>query len=88
MAYPCSSPGPLDVDPIDRDQPLSLIEFIESFDSWLQETHPGEFERLVRPGTPGEINGVETPLDLDLIDELTALALLGLRPGRFTLLRT
>lgn len=80
--------GPLDVDPIDRDQPLSLIEFIESFDSWLQETHPGEFERLVRPGTPGEINGVGTPLDLDLIDELTALALLGLRPGRFTLLRT
>lgn len=64
---------PLDVDPIDRDQPLSLIEFIDSFDRWLQDAHPGEFERFVRPGTPGEINGIETPLDLDLIDELTAL---------------
>jgi hypothetical protein len=64
---------PLEVDPIDRDQPLSLIEFIDSFDRWLQENQPDEFERLVRPGTPGEINGVEVPLDPDLVDELTAL---------------
>jgi hypothetical protein len=64
---------PLDVDPVDRDQPLSLIEYLDDFDRWLQETHPDEFERLVRPGTPGEVNGVETPLDSDLVDDLTAL---------------
>lgn len=64
---------PLDVDPVDRDQPLSLIEYLDAFDRWLAETHPDEYERLVRPGTPGEINGVETPLDPDLVDELSAL---------------
>jgi hypothetical protein len=67
------STEPLDVDPVDREQPLNLIEFLEGFDRWLQGNHPDEFERLVRPGTRGEINGVETPLDPDLIDDLTAL---------------
>lgn len=64
---------PLDVDPVDRDQPLSLIEYLDDFERWLEENHPDEFERLVRPGTPGEIGGVETPLDPDLVDDLTAL---------------
>ncbi|HEX6300608.1 MAG TPA: hypothetical protein VF148_09120 [Acidimicrobiia bacterium] len=64
---------PLDVDPVDREQPLSLLEYLDHFDRWLEENHPDEFQRLVRPGTPGEISGVETPLDPDLVDELTAL---------------
>lgn len=64
---------PRDVDPVDRDQPLSLIEYFDDFDRWLEENHPDEYERLVRPGTPGEVNGVETPLDPDLVDELSAL---------------
>lgn len=64
---------PLDVDPVDREQPLSLIEYLDDFDRWLEENHPNEFERLVRPGTRGDINGIETPLDPDLVDDLTAL---------------
>jgi hypothetical protein len=64
---------PLDVDPVERDQPLSLMEYLDDFDRWIQETHPDDFERLVRPGTPGEISGVEMPLDPDPVDDLTSL---------------
>lgn len=71
------STEPRDMDPIDRDQPLSFIGYFE-FQDWLAENHPDEYERLVDPGTPGEINGVEIELGLapqnpGLVGEMTAL---------------
>jgi hypothetical protein len=71
------STEPLDVDPVDRDQPLSFIGYYE-FQDWLETTHPDEYQRLVDPGTPGSIKGVEIELGMapqnpDLVDEFTAL---------------
>lgn len=71
------STEPRDVDPIDRDQPLSFIGYFE-FQDWLSENHPDEYQRLVDPGTPGEINGVEIEIGLapqnpDLVGAMTAL---------------
>lgn len=68
---------PLDLDPINREQPMSLTGYFE-FQDWLVETHPDEYRRLINPGTPGSINGVEIlfgadPRNPDLIDDLTAL---------------
>lgn len=68
---------PLHPDPVERSQPLSYVGFFE-FRDWLEETHPEEYQRLIDPGTPGTINGVEivlgpAPKNPDLVDELTAL---------------
>lgn len=58
-------------------QPLTISD-ISGFNTWLEETHPDEYRRLVRPGTPGSINGVEiqlsyAPMNPDLVPEMTAL---------------
>lgn len=71
------STEPFDVDPVDREQPLSFIGFYE-FQDWLEETHPDEYQRLVDPGTPGSVNGVEiefgmAPQNPELVSEFTAL---------------
>lgn len=63
--------------PGDASQPLSVFELSE-FNTWLEETHPDEYRRLVRPGTPGSINGVEIqlsypPMNPELVPEMTAL---------------
>lgn len=66
-------PGP-DVAP----QELTFIELREEFEDWLQQNHPDEYERLVEPGTPGTIGGVEIQFSLpprnpELVADLTAL---------------
>jgi len=71
------STEPLDPDPVDPDQPLTFIGYYE-FQDWLNDTHPEEYRRLVEPGSPGTIAGVEITLGLapenpDLVDEMTAL---------------
>lgn len=58
-------------------QPLTISD-VSGFNTWLEETHPDEYRRLVRPGTPGSINGVEiqlsyAPMNPDLVPEMTAL---------------
>ena len=63
--------------PGDGSQPLTISDLSE-FNTWLEETHPDEYRRLVRPGTPGSINGVEiqlsyAPMNPDLVPEMTAL---------------
>ena len=63
--------------PGDGPQPLSISD-LSGFNTWLEETHPDEYRRLVRPGTPGSINGVEirlsyAPMNPDLVPEMTAL---------------
>lgn len=67
----------LDIDPADRQQPMGFAGYFE-FEAWLEETHPDEYRRLVEPGTPGSINGVEIQLSFapenpDLVPEVTAL---------------
>jgi hypothetical protein len=63
--------------PGDGPQPLNISD-LSGFNAWLEETHPDEYRRLVRPGTPGSINGVEiqltlSPMNPDLVPEMTAL---------------
>jgi hypothetical protein len=58
-------------------QPLNISD-LSGFYTWLEETHADEYRRLVRPGTPGSINGVEiqlsyAPMNPDLVPEMTAL---------------
>jgi hypothetical protein len=58
-------------------QPLTISD-ISGFNTWLEETHPDEYRRLVQPGTSGSINGVEiqlslAPMNPELVPEMTAL---------------
>lgn len=61
----------------DGEQPLARADLSE-FEDWLERNHPDEYRRLVRPGTPGSINGVEiqlsfAPMNPELVPEMTAL---------------
>ena len=63
--------------PGDGPQPLTISDLSE-FNTWLEETHPDDYRRLVQPGTPGSINGVEIllsypPMNPELVPETTAL---------------
>ncbi|MGH8915048.1 MAG: hypothetical protein ACRDZM_11110 [Acidimicrobiia bacterium] len=60
-------------------QPLDIVG-LNQFKTWLEETRPDEYRRLVEPGTPGSISGVDLsrtltfpPRNPDLVPELTAL---------------
>lgn len=60
-------------------QPLDIEGFSE-FRTWLEETRPDEYRRLVEPGTPGSIAGVDlsgsltfAPRNPELVSEMTAL---------------
>lgn len=66
-----------DPGPEEAPQELTFSGFQE-FQDWLEETHPDEYERLVQPGTPGSIGGVEIqfsvpPRNPDLVTDMTAL---------------
>jgi hypothetical protein len=59
------------------EQPLT-VQDLSGFETWLEEAHPEDFRRLVRPGTPGSINGVElqssfAPMNPELVPAMTAL---------------
>lgn len=61
----------------ERKQPLT-VQDLSGFETWLEEAHPEDFRRLVRPGTPGSINGVElqssfAPMNPELVPAMTAL---------------
>jgi hypothetical protein len=47
-----------DPGPDDAPQELDFYGFQE-FEDWLEETRPDEYERLIQPGTPGTVAGVE-----------------------------
>lgn len=71
---------PLNPDPGPDESPqeLTFIGFHEEFLPWLEQNRPDEYERLVEPGTPGTIGGVEIQFSLpprnpDLVADMTAL---------------
>jgi hypothetical protein len=70
---------PLRPDPGSDEAPqeLTFSEFHE-FQNWLEQTRPDEYRRLIDPGTPGTIGGVEIqfsvpPRNPELVAEMSAL---------------
>jgi hypothetical protein len=67
-----------DPGPDEAPQELTFIGFHEEFLSWLEQNRRDDYERLVDPGTPGTIGGVEILLTLppqnpELVADMTAL---------------